>query len=107
MIDFLLFFKIVFVKNLSVKLLLAMDEQHPRPKSSGVAARTRVFSQTQQSESEVVTLLVPLLLFQLFPPCPATACGTKPTSTQSHRTPIPIGSPSLRWWEIKREAAAV
>lgn len=44
---------------------------------SGVAARTRVFSQTEQSESEVVTLLMPLLLFALFRPCPASASGTK------------------------------
>lgn len=52
--DRFLSFFIFFLRNPSAKLLVAVDEQHPRQNSSGVAARTRVCSQTKQNEEQRV-----------------------------------------------------
>lgn len=87
MVDFTLFFK----------LLLSLNEQHPRPKLRDVAARTRFLSNTTQSESEAVTLLMTLPLLQPFPPCPA--CHRHKTNlhrvaSNSNTDCDPIGVPS-------------
>lgn len=96
----LLSFFIFFLKNPSAKLLLAVDEQHPRQNLSGVAARTRVCSPNQTERgaasrrSSLGLLLKPLAALSTLPSSSCLSLQSKPPSTESHRTPIPIAVPS-------------